>query len=846
MLSLTIRSIFRGWQRPALLALGLLAVTAGVLLVAAASQTTVIAADQELRRYWRGFYDILVRPAGSRSPIEEKHGLVEANHLSGIWGGITFQQYEAIKSIPGIEVAAPIAMIGYVDGWAPGEPIGLPPEQGVYVLEQTVTVNDGARSFTPAGFPRSSYMYYDPKQPFDPLLDNEIRREMGISLRDRYDASAYGGVLFPFLMAGIDPPAEAALVGLDRSVVQGRYLRADELLEPRFARSSDINLPILINSATYVDLLHRADLKRVLLPPNESTLDDVRAKGGISYLESLPRDPVGSTEMDGQEIYGRMLDLLTNEKMILGMSAAQSVPSALVYREIQGAFDSSDLMLVLELHPDQDGDGVPEFRDTLPLEEKGFNVGYLWNVVGTFDIENLPSPADPNRVPFETYFPPISILRYDEQGSAVYPPLDLHPTLDPESYLQAPPLVITTLEAARAVSGEAAISAIRVRIGGIEDLSSASQRKIEAVAIEIARSTGLTVDIVVGSSPTRVLVQIPGIGYVEEQWIKKGVNLTYREGIQTGSWLLIGTVLVAGALFTLDLTWAEVTAERRWIALQKALGWRSRTVLERLLGRTLLVSSISIGTGTALAWTVTRVLHWKAPETWLLLGLPLAVLTLAVLASLPPAWIVSRAPPVIGIQHPGLRRLRGRIMPARTLASYAWSSLVRRPARTLLTVIGSALSAALLVLLLAVTIDQRGMLSGTLLGEFILVRVDRFHYAIVGIGFGLAALATANGLLGGIIERRREIGVLKAIGWRTTFVARLFVLEGILLGLAGGVVGALLGGGAFSYLYRTLSPTLALVALVGAGVAGLVGGLAALYPAFVAARVPPAEAVRYD
>ena len=171
---------------------------------------------------------------------------------------------------------------------------------------------------------------------------------------------------------------------------------------------------------------------------------------------------------------------------------------------------------------------------------------------------------------------------------------------------------------------------------------------------------------------------------------------------------------------------------------------------------------------------------------------------------------------------------------------------MRRPSRTLLTATAAALSAALLVLLLAVTLDQRGMLSGTLLGDFILVRVQGFHYAIVGIGFALAALSTANGRLGSLVERRHEIGVLKAVGWRSVSVAHLFVLEGLLVGLTGGLVGALVGCGAGLLLYRQLSVAWVPTALIAMGVAGLVGALAALYPARLAAQVPPAEALRYE
>ena len=91
---------------------GLFVVSTGVLLVTAVLANQGARRRTNLNQYWRTTYDILVRPAGTRSPIEEKYGLVGANQLSGIWGGITFDQYEAIKSIPGVEgVAAPIAMM---------------------------------------------------------------------------------------------------------------------------------------------------------------------------------------------------------------------------------------------------------------------------------------------------------------------------------------------------------------------------------------------------------------------------------------------------------------------------------------------------------------------------------------------------------------------------------------------------------------------------------------------------------------------------------------------------------------------------------------------------------------
>ena len=849
------RMLHRGRRRSAMLLLGLLAVSAGAILIASASQTIVVSVDQDISQYWRTNYDILVRPGGARSPVEEKYGLVEANHLSGIWGGITFEQYEAIKSIPDVEVAAPIAMIGYVGGWAQGDEIPFPPFPGVYAFYQTATVDDGSRTYTPPEFPGRWYYYFDrnPQEPpanltvpYDQLIGelyvNDIHRTVG------------GVFSFYILMAGIDPPQEAALIGLDRTLLEGQYLTGDESLASQFEvvwinppfdpSEALINIPVLINVTTYINISHYAELKRVTLPPDVTTLEEILARGGIDYLDGLPSETVAVATSDSQAMYQRMIESILSQSIYFGGVGTSSIPSALVYRE--AAPFSGHSGLVLEIQLPEDSSGQAEIHYRRPLEGK-FNADFIWEIKGIFDIEGLPKPADLSRVPLETYLPPVAILRYDEQGNPVEPPRELRPTLNPAGYIQPPPMMLTTMEAARALRGEAAISAIRVRVGGIDQLTPEAHRKIEAVAIEIARTTGLTVDIMVGSSPTRVLVHVPGIGYVEEQWIQKGINLTYRLVMHRGSWLLLMTLFVAVGLFSLDMAWAEVAARRRVIALQKALGWRSRTVFGWVLRQMLVLGMCAVSIGALTAWGIVWLLDWQMLTPALLLGLPLGVLGAALIGSLLPAWLAGRVPPIEEIQRGGLRYRRSGLERHLSLWSYACGGLMRQPGRTLLAGSLSAFSAALLTLLVAVTLERHAMLSGTLLGEFILVHIEGFHYAIVGIGLGLAVLSTANALLSGVLERRREIGVLKALGWRSRAVAALFVTEGLLLGLAGGAAGALLGGGVFATLYGpgALVPGVGLAIALGVGLPALVGGLAALYPARVAAKVPPAEALRY-
>jgi len=133
--------------------------------------------------------------------------------------------------------------------------------------------------------------------------------------------------------------------------------------------------------------------------------------------------------------------------------------------------------------------------------------------------------------------------------------------------------------------------------------------------------------------------------------------------------------------------------------------------------------------------------------------------------------------------------------------------------------------------------------------------------AIFGsLALAVATLGIINTLVMAILERRREIGVLKALGAADRDVKQLFFVEAGVMGLLGGVFGAGLGWligrgvtwGTNLYLQRQNLPTahvfsvpwwLVLGAIAFAVVVSLAAGL---YPATRAARLNPVEALRYE
>jgi putative ABC transport system permease protein len=126
--------------------------------------------------------------------------------------------------------------------------------------------------------------------------------------------------------------------------------------------------------------------------------------------------------------------------------------------------------------------------------------------------------------------------------------------------------------------------------------------------------------------------------------------------------------------------------------------------------------------------------------------------------------------------------------------------------------------------------------------------------ALTGLVLSLAAVALlvggvgiANTMVVGVMERRGEIGLRRALGARGGQIAVQFLLEAVLMGFIGGV-GGLLVGGVTVYGYALAQGWPASIPLytlaVGPLVSVLVAGLAGIYPALRAARASPTEALR--
>lgn len=146
------------------------------------------------------------------------------------------------------------------------------------------------------------------------------------------------------------------------------------------------------------------------------------------------------------------------------------------------------------------------------------------------------------------------------------------------------------------------------------------------------------------------------------------------------------------------------------------------------------------------------------------------------------------------------------------------------------------------------------MTSGELVANNTMVRISKaMSNATILISSLVGALIVFNTMLMSINERKRDIGVLLALGWRRTTIMQLVVCESIVMTLSGGVLGIAAGVGiawGLEHLDLLRGKIDAVYSapffLAVLGLAILIGLMGGCYPAFHASRLRPAQALRHE
>lgn len=566
-----------------------------LILLTATTQSTVIRANQIISQNWRPAYDLVVLPAHTQVPSSKA---IPADFIAGNGSGISFQQYQQIQQLPGVEVAAPVAYLGYVQ--IPSPEIGFSPNRlpdGYYQADWTLTAFNGKQTLTER---HESFIYnvVSTCPVNDSMAQLNALAQLGIQDPAVNSNCGFNGggepQIFqsidtgPFLLTAIDPAAENQLVHLDQHVTGGRPLTEADTIQKDsnslVGQPPNYQLPLLLQQQLPGQVNLHVTFTRLALQNIDPR--QVLARGGAAYLTHLPGQQiilskaaptiqnslinvskigyVPALTWDGQswqpiyELSGsNVISFLYQPSGLTyqpttppdGQSgtAYQLIPDETQHLPGASKAQQDALSFYPELAPSVQPGPEVAFRKLMPLHVAETNkppyasAYYETQFVGQFTNASISSQFNNplNWLPETTYAAQPVQLLYDAQGHPISSK-NLYPTTNPAGFILQPPVALTTLAAARRIMGDNSISVIRVRVAGVSSANEASWNKVAQVAQQIRQSTGLRVLVTLGSSPQPTLVYVPGL-YAGQN----GSTQTIAPlGWVQDSWIYIGAAVI--------------------------------------------------------------------------------------------------------------------------------------------------------------------------------------------------------------------------------------------------------------------------------------------------------------
>jgi putative ABC transport system permease protein len=154
-----------------------------------------------------------------------------------------------------------------------------------------------------------------------------------------------------------------------------------------------------------------------------------------------------------------------------------------------------------------------------------------------------------------------------------------------------------------------------------------------------------------------------------------------------------------------------------------------------------------------------------------------------------------------------------------------------------------ALGAAILGVVVLISVAFRGQLDTSVLGTYLSGQVRPFHLVLAGLTLIVGAMAAAEVVTLSYLERRSHLGALRALGWPAWAVVKLLAIQASLLGLAGGLVAAVVVSGA-GVLLQAPYAAIGWGLLAAVGMTFVATAIAVAAPLAHAYRANPADALR--
>src|SRR5690625_381581 len=734
-----------------------------LLLIAYGIQTsraTKIMVTENIEKYSRGTYDILVRPEGARTDIEKELKTVEENYIGDGEGGISIEEWERIKEHPDIEIAAPVASLGYFTSNTAS--IELPSLENPTHFEWEFFTSDGLNTYP---LNHDNGVFYlqtiDTKELYSIQVFDDISKE--------HSPFSHSGtnILFPQnynLLVAIDTESEELLTGLDFSDLYRDFTDKESVMIDNYAEYRDdapiipilqreeFNIPLSIEiTASELDVSLTELYKKYGLEENESlayelySLEPEEIEEFEEFLLTLDRFNIKTYELDLTN-YQSPFDgthLILDENFNINFSEDGSGGS--MYNDSGKYYTASAIDYLLKddnIHVQTVKNGPPpQYRE---VKELGKSYLYDWEApfmvwqMGTFKAKEKES---------ELTSSPLGI--YSTEDVTTTDGVKITPTITPGSFIAAPAAGVTTLESASLIKGDEPIDAIRIKLNNITSYNPEAQKRIEALATELSEE-GYVVDIVAGSSFKTQHMYVEGIGEVTSPWTNLGVAEKLTNAWDTDSVISISLFSLFGLFWLFSYFSFERNRLHEENDILYFLGWNQRDIRKKNITEQFILVLLSIFISVGLA-----LLLRFSFFSFLIIGLFVLISLVLIMI------IFFRS-----------SRTNTRAKEYRLLASIRYYKSLLLP-----TIVALLLAASVAQFQVASIYELWTGSTDTTLGNFVFTEGLYLRSLIVVATILLSIFVLIEAIQGIIYERRDEFGMYHVMGWTGKMIKFHFLKE---------------------------------------------------------------------
>lgn len=704
----------------------------------------------------RGSYDVLVRPRLAQTETEQLLGLVEENYLGTGAGGITLKQWENILSLPEIELAAPVASLGYFTGFS--HTVTFPFPETSSLIRATFTTSDGIKEY-PFAVQREMY-----------FLEQDGYYDGFEHIQDEYAFGSFSGsppyFMIPqtfHLLLAIDMEQEEKLTGLNLDSILRPLTKEEKALMGfvpeeaiiKVLRLKDPNIPVKLT----LDVMD--------LPWGTKDTIELKEKIGLQ-----PEDFLGM-EKKALQVVKKVRPIHT--KTIHFPLTNHITP-----------FDYNSIALDYEGNKDEVvfssqtvGESTVYYR-TKPVDYQVENgqlkvkqVGQVFSVPIYRELEKVGQPAYMlGEIPFALI--PVgeySAIEYQHRLAAS--PLGIYTqspvktadgmlvyeTAVAGSFIPSPAHGLIQLEDAVKIKGEAPIDAIRIKVANITEYNDKAVEKILHSVEKIHQLGEFHIDIVAGASPKTIEIDVEGIGTVTQQWTSLGAAATIKDGWNITNVLISSLFILVGISYLLNRIFFYKKDRETEEQLLLDLGWKKQHVLiYHLLELMLMMVVAAITSLFIIGYLIYKEFLDQDAIYLFSIGLLLLAVVMLFLGIFPfkNRFTIKQGAP-------------GRTVFMRNL--YYYRSFIRFTFTQLMMV------TTLVVFVISSIWLTYQETSVTNLGSFVNHTINRSLMLILFVAFLLAVITIIESNSSFLVIRKEELLMLSQIGWKKRHIQSLCLKE---------------------------------------------------------------------